>query len=464
MSNNILSEFPITVYGAAQPYNDVLTKQRCRIFYKGLNRNGGYITDDFAERLISTIPYTPVKGIYNEEEGDFEDHGKERNQGRIYGIVPENPNGGFEWHLDEDGVNREYYCADVLLFTAIYGEEATSIVGKSQSMELYLPSIKGDWQKINGKSVFIYTDACFLGLQVLGDSVEPCFEGAAFFELKDKLEALLDKMNEYELHLEEDVKGGHSEMPELNFKLSDSEKHNALWSLLNPNFTEEGGWIIEYDVCDVYDDYALIYNYENGCFERAYYTKNEDAVEITERVTAYIVDVTESEMNTLQTIQKLNGGSFEKAEEIYTKVEDLEAANAALETEKSEFEQKIVENDETIATLQSEKEELSAKVEEYSALSEEVESLREFKANIETNEKVAIIEKYSEKISEEVLGKYTEALADYTADSLEKELAFEMVKGNPDIFSKNNEPKPQFVPKDENITGIVDILSKYKKK
>lgn len=62
-------------------------------------------------------------------------------------------------------------------------------------------------------------------------------------------------------------------MPQMNFKLSDSQKFDALWSLLNPNYTEEGNWTIDYAICDVYDEYALAYSYENAQYERIYYTK-----------------------------------------------------------------------------------------------------------------------------------------------------------------------------------------------
>jgi hypothetical protein len=65
---------------------------RCRIFYKYENRNGTYISDEFAEKLLATLPYAPIKGIYNSSDGDYTDHGNERDEGRIYGIVPENPN------------------------------------------------------------------------------------------------------------------------------------------------------------------------------------------------------------------------------------------------------------------------------------------------------------------------------------------------------------------------------------
>ena len=258
MIEQVIREFPITVYGNLTKYSDTISKGRCRIFYKYANRNGTYITDEFAEKLLSTIPYTPVKGIYDNFDEDYTDHGNKRSLGRIYGIVPENPNLQWEKHLDEDGIEREYACVDVLIFTALY-EEAGEIIGKAQSMEIYEPSIKGSWKIINGRRMFEYTEGSFLGLQVLGEDVEPCFEGAAFFSLYSSLKQLVDEIKEYTLKLPEINTGGQSQMFEkLNFKLSDSEKHNAIWNLINPNYNEEGGWTIEYAICDIYDDYAAL--------------------------------------------------------------------------------------------------------------------------------------------------------------------------------------------------------------
>ena len=113
-------EFPISIYGTVEKFNDTLSKARCRIFYKGGNRNGTFITDEFAKELISTLHYVPVKGIYDTD--DYTDHGKKRSEGRIYGIVPETNNFAWEQHLDEDGVERTYACTDVYLFTALYPE------------------------------------------------------------------------------------------------------------------------------------------------------------------------------------------------------------------------------------------------------------------------------------------------------------------------------------------------------
>ena len=190
MFEQVIREFPVTVYGNLTKYSNTISKARCRIFYKYANRNGTYITDEFAEKLLSSIPYTPVKGIYDDFNEDYTDHGSERDEGRIYGIVPENPNLAWEKHMDEDGIEREYACVDVLIYTGIY-KEAHDIIGKGQSMELYSPSLKGEWKIINGKKYYVFSEGCFLGLQALGDSVEPCFEGAAFFSLYEDLKKIV---------------------------------------------------------------------------------------------------------------------------------------------------------------------------------------------------------------------------------------------------------------------------------
>ena len=463
MIEQVIREFPITVYGNLTKYSDTISKGRCRIFYKYANRNGTYITDEFAEKLLSTIPYTPVKGIYDNFDEDYTDHGNKRSLGRIYGIVPENPNLQWEKHLDEDGIEREYACVDVLIFTALY-EEAGEILGKAQSMEIYEPSIKGSWKIINGRRMFEYTEGSFLGLQVLGEDVEPCFEGAAFFSLYSSLKQLVDEIKEYTLKLPEKNIGGQSQMFEkINFKLSDSEKHNAIWNLINPNYNEEGGWTIEYAICDIYDDYALAYNYAEASYERIYYTKNDETneVSIIERKKVFIIDVTESEMNALNTIRTLNGDTYEKADEVYSQASKV----SELEEQNSTYAQKIEELNENISTLETEKGNFTTQLEEantnIASLNEEIESLKTYKANIELKEKEEVISSYTELLSEEILASYKEKISEFTAIDLDKELAYELKKNNVSVFSK--EQNPGFIPKDEPKTGIEAILSKYKK-
>ena len=54
----------------------------------------------------------------------------------------------------------------------------------------------------------------------------------------------------------------------MNFKLSDNAKFNAIWSLLNVNYNEANDWLVEYGICEVYDDYAVVRNFAEGTYER----------------------------------------------------------------------------------------------------------------------------------------------------------------------------------------------------
>ena len=479
MPQNIITDFPVVLYGNLEKYSDTISKGRCRIFYKYGNRNGTYITDEFAEKLLATIPYAPVKGIYEVEEEDYNDHGMKRSEGRIYGIVPANPNVTWETHEDEDGVERTYACVDVLIYTGIY-TEANSIIGKAQSMELYLPSIKGDWKILNGKKYYVFTEGQFLGLQVLGDSVEPCFEGAAFFSLYEDLKKMVSQIEKYNLNLH----NGGNKM--LNYKLSDNAKFNALWSLLNVNYTEEAGWLVEYDICEIYDDYAVVRNYSEGIFERIYYTKNDetDSVELGERVRCFIMDVTENEKTALEALQNLNNGTYEKVDENYSaalqevetktdelnaKVEELNTLTSTYETEKSENETKIGELNQSIATLTTERDDAQTQLTEaqtsINSLTEEVAALNSFKTEVEKKEKTAIVAKYEKLLDADVLASYTAKIGEYTdAKSLDKDLAYELVSANQAVFTNNDQGQPAYVPRDVgNTDGLEAILNKYKK-
>lgn len=447
--DKLIREFPVTVYGNLTKYSDTISKARCRIFYKGANRNGTFITDEFADKLLSTISYSPVKGIFEELGNDFTDHGESRDLGRIYGIVPESPNFSWESHVDDDGVERTYACVDVLLYTALY-KEAENIPNKAQSMELYLPSIKGTWEIIEGKKLFKYTDGCFLGLQVLGDVVEPCFEGAAFFTLYETFVKMTKELEKFGYVLSKDRKEGGVQEMKVNFKLSDAQKHDALFSLLNEFYNEENNWTITYAICDVYDEYAVCYNYEHQQFERVYYTKDDenDSLALGDKVRCYIMDVTENEKKALQALQDLNGGNFELIDEKIT-----------------EYEQKIEELNSSISTLEQEKGEISSLLEEaktsLSTLEEENTSLNSYKKQIETAEKEKVIESYTNLLAEEVLNPFKEKIDEYTAIELDKELAYALKQNNFSAFQKTE--LNGMIPKDNSPTGIEAILSKYRK-
>ena len=503
MNNSIIDmNFPITVYGNLEKFTDVMSIGRCRIFYKYGNRNSTYITDAFAEELIKTLPYTPVKGIY--EVDDYTDHGTKREEGRIYGIVPGPQDMNFAWekHLDEDGVEREYACVNVYYYTALY-EEAGEICGKSQSMELYKKSVKGDWKIIDGKRYYVFEKASFLGLQVLGDDVEPCFEGAAFFSLYESVKDLYEKLEQYQSNFQNYGEGGN-EMPTVTFKVSDGQKYNFLWVLLNPNYNEENDWAVEYGICDVYDEYAIVRNYAEGKFERVYYVKNDetDSLEITKKEDCFIIDVNAAEKAALEALRALNENTYEaidvKFQDLNSSLEtakiDLATANTAIENldnnvqelsnQNSEFSTKIEELTSENSTLKTEKEEAQALYNEVNdkftnasndlvaaqstiaALTEERDALATYKKNIVDNEKKTIIESYSDQLDAEIIKPYLENLDNYTAKQLDMELTYELKVARPDMFTKTPVVTTTYIPKDTTtqVGGLEALLSKYEKK
>ena len=499
-----ITNFPITVYGKKEKFSDTMTRGRCRVFYKGHNRNGTYITNEFAKKLIASAPYTPVKGIYDVD--DYTDHGKERTEGRIYGIIPAEPNFAWEKHEDENGKVRDYACFDVLYYTALYGE-ANEIAGKGQSMELYRNTLKGAWQYIEGKKAYVFSDGCFLGLQVLGDEVEPCFEGAGFYTQEESILAILEKYEKRPDLFQSPEQGGN--IMNITFKLSDSQKHDLLFGLLNPNFNEEGGWMVECVPCEIYDDYALVVNYADGSYERVYFTKNdaEDKIEITARERCYIVDVNTEEKEALDSLR--GEGTFAQAVENRTANETTIGEQAAtisslntqienLNTDNQNYSTKVGELENDISTLTTERDDaqtnfanVSAQLDEannalnsereaaaalrtevevltsnYTALETEKNELAAFKKNVIDNEKKLIIDQYNEVLDAEVLATYTNDMDNYTTEELDMRLTYECKKVNPTIFSKNPvNPQPQYIPKEDPAgRGINDILANYERK
>ena len=277
-----------------------------------------------------------------------------------------------------------------------------------------------------------------------------------------------------------------------NYKLSDNAKFNAIWSLLNVNFNEAGGWIVEYDICEIYDEYAVVKNYNEGIFERIYYTKDDatDSVELGERARCYFVDVTEAEKNALDALHNLNNNTYEKVDEVYSnalaeveaKVGELSAANDALtakteefdaltetyNTEKSENETKIEELNNSIATLTTERDDALTQLNDaqvsVNSLTEEVATLNSFKAEIEKKEKQAVVAKYEKLLDAEIIEAYNAKLDEYSnLTDLDKDLAYEVFSKNPSVFTVNPPAQPAYVPKDDELKGVEGILAKYKK-
>ena len=149
------------------------------VFTKYGNRNGSYITDEIADKLIesATRGNTPVVGFFDPETKDWAGH-TGPTLASAYGYV----DGFVGWQplKDTDGVTRDYAVFSVVLFSK-YFDEANFVKGQNQSMELDIKTIEGDWADIEGIEYYVYTRAEIMGLCIIG-SHEPCFSVSSFFE------------------------------------------------------------------------------------------------------------------------------------------------------------------------------------------------------------------------------------------------------------------------------------------
>ena len=488
--DDVCLNFDVTTYGNVETVTDTISKCRVRIFYKGMNRNRTYISDDFANQLISSLPYAPIKGIFNYGEVDFEDHGEDNTDGRIYGIVPETHHFAWEKHVDEDGVEREYATADVYLFTGLY-PEASLIPGKSQSMEIFRPNLKGEWRisESDGKPYFHFLKGSLVGLQTLGRDVEPCFEGSTFFSLCKDLQNCVN----YIKQLDNTIKKEEGEkMDKTLFRLSDNEKANILFDLINPNFNEEGNWELNGFITDVYDDYALYVN--NTGYHRVYYTKDGDNITLGEIIDVKIADVTASEYSALEAMKAISG-TYEAAQEAYTalegKVNELEKEKTAFEaeketltTEKTELEGKVAEFESEKTALEAATSEKEAKITEYETqisdltaenvrledeknnIISENESLETFKKNVETEKKTAIINEFSAHLTDEQIENFKNAMDNFEVADFKKEVCTAAYDADPTIFAKKEDSGLIFKggnpDNGKTESGVIRLLNKHK--
>lgn len=229
------------------PVNPLISKCQIKVCYVGEdpNRNHSVITKAVATDMAKSLPGCPIVGFYNEATGDFEEHNRmiDVSNGKFnvidttrpYGFVDLGAKVWFQKFLD-DGIEHEYLMTEGYIWSDVY-PEAKRIVekGNNQSMELHNSLTKGKWTtNDNGMSkFFIINEAIIQKLCILGENVEPCFEGAgiaAQFSIDgDFKETLYSMIKELQSALQE---GGNTQMNE-DIKTPMTEEE-----LQNPEDTE----------------------------------------------------------------------------------------------------------------------------------------------------------------------------------------------------------------------------------
>ena len=434
MPNNKITptNFIATVYGELTPLNNsALSKARLKIFYKGLNRNGSYINDEVAEKLIATLPGTPVVGYFDSDKDDFLGH-EEKEKSRCYGFVPETMNFAWEMSLDPDGVYRTYACTDIILWTGRY-PIASKIVGRSHSMELNPDTVEGNWVETETDYYFEFTQAEFIGLCVLGKEYEPCFEGSSFYELhknninnntnlKNDLKELFSLYKEMN-NAEENPTGGQ--------EMEDKEKELTSEELEKDKEVEAGK--PEENTEQVETNSEL---------------SEEDNKEVEETETTEAPETTEVETETKQEEQDKEEEEQEKEEEeVKTEEEEGSEGTESEESKDEEFALLLEQKDAEIAQLKA-----------------ELDELKNYKVQKVNEEKQAILDSYSEKLTSEEVKNFTDKIDSYeSALELKKDIALCLL----DKMNVNNDTEYSLVPtknEKEQYSGAEAIIARQVRK
>ena len=389
------------------PYQE---SKACRlhvgVFTKYKNRNGSYITDEYAEFLIksATRGNCPVVGFFDPEEQSWATHtGPKLANGYGYveafdGWVP------FE---DTDGITREYATFSVILFTDYY-EEANKIKGQHQSMELNPFTIDGDWAEFDGEEYFVYTKGDMLGLCVIG-AHEPCFSVSSFFSKNDdtyksqyeKFSSLLSDLRIQIEETEEKIKGREQLM---------NDEENVVVEPQEPEVNSEPE--------------AATSEPENTTeFEAAAETPAEETQPAEEEET------TPSEFEVLQQAH-----------------EELQNSHNALQTQFNEISEQVSTLHAQVEALQNERDAVQA---EFAA----------YRASVENEKKASLIEKYTNILSEEEIKPIQDNLDNFSLDALESKLAITYANKQ---MAGQAEPKKVPLPEPEKSSFAL-LIEKYRK-
>lgn len=226
----------------------LISKVQIKVCYVGQepNRNGTIITKELATSMGRKLPGCPIVGYYNQETKDFEGHNREVviqdetfkvvDTTKPYGFVDVNAKVWFEKFMD-DGIEHEYLVTEGYIWTEIY-EESKRITekGNNQSMEINDKSQKGFWtnDENSGRRIFIINDGLIEKLCILGQDVEPCFEGAqikSHFSLEDNPEFINFKETMFSMisELKDTLsKGGSQEVMENEKNITPGENNAEL--------------------------------------------------------------------------------------------------------------------------------------------------------------------------------------------------------------------------------------------
>lgn len=411
---------------AEDALNPGISKADVKVLYLGENRNGSFINKETAMKMSETLRACPIVGAYRKDIDDFGDHGEiiHIENGEItfdcatvpYGFVAPDAKVWFKEFTDYDEfgntVNREYLMTTAYLWTGQYPEiERCVKEGMGQSMELDGKSIDGHWAENSesGIEFFIINDASFTKLCVLGDGVEPCFEGASV-----EAPNISDKFSK-----EGFTTTLYNMMNELKFALAE----NANAKEANAENAEKTG-----------DSESVVEDAETTDFAE---NKEEEVEETADEAVDFAENAEESTESTesAEVVEE----NLDQESDFSANTEEEKESEEVVENTEESADNEFAEKDAEIETLKSE---IASLQEKYSLLETEAEELRSYKASRISADKDALINKYN-MLSDDDKAEIIANKDSYSYEEIESKLALLYVKKNVDFDDQEEEiPAP----------------------
>ena len=417
--------------------NPLMSSCEIKVLYLGENRNHSYITKDVATEMAKTLRGAPIVGYYKEEKDDFADHGERMifdDEGikfecltRPYGFVAPDAKVWFQKFddVDEFGntITREYLMTTGYLWTGQY-EECKSVVegGKPQSMELDEESLEGHWSTNSktGMDFFIINDAIFSKLCILGEDVEPCFEGSSITA---------------------------PEVSKTFTKMDDNFKKTLYAMMQDLKFALEGGQKMIIDEAETKVTESEVV---------------ETEAEITAEETSIETEATVEEETTLETEESSEDKDTEdqSSQENFTKADDKDEEEESKDANDSKEDSESEEDDEdkeykcgesgkkekSYSLLETELAETKAA---YADLEQKYQVLVEFKKQIDNEKKDALINSFY-MLSDEDKADVIENKSNYSLDEIESKLSVICVRKRVNFDLEDTSKKEEEVV--ENVT------------
>lgn len=399
---------------------------KVRVFTKGKNRNGSFITEEVAEQLISSAIDSPVVGFMDNSTKEWSSHTSPL-LASAYGYVKEFL--GWEPYTDTDGVEREYAVFSVILFNRYY-KEASYILNANQSMELDPTTIEGDWASFEDGEYFVYTKASLISCCIIGNH-EPCFSVSKFFELNETNKNLYDSLS--------------SLLFELKQQVEEAKK-----------FNEGGEQAMDNELNNIVEDAATPIA-EEVAVEESQVEFEENSVETEETIAAEVSNAVEEHQEEVVFEEAADADIEEETTEEPSV--DFEALYNELQVSYNELQNNFNTAQETINNFENERANFQSQIEELNARIADFEAAAQAAENERKN---SLVETYETILTEEEIAPIMAEVNNFSYEELESKFA--VLHSRKTINAAKTEETSKKVPlvaEEEN--EFAQFMAKYKK-